>query len=133
MSIRRVQALLDAQLKTVTGLPTLQLENTRVQLKDRSAFCRGTINPAQSNVLTVGYNGQRQLQGIYQVDSYFPQDTGATAAHDIADAIVAAFPIGLSRTDGVATVRITVASVLFANSLERFFGVPVVIQWTAFA
>ena len=81
--------------------------------------------------MTLGFNGGRELQGIYQADIYVLQNTGSAAVHALADSVVAAFPIGLALTDGVITVRIVVASVLFASSLDKFYGVPVSIQWSA--
>lgn len=130
MSIKRTLTLLNDHLKTIEGLPPLQVENTR-QDKPKS-FVRATLNPAQSNVLTLGYNGLREMQGLYSVDVYGSQDYGPDAMHDAADAIVAAFPVGLSLTDGVVTVRIKVASVMTAQAFDKYYGVPVSIQWSAF-
>lgn len=132
MSIAAAQALLDAQLQTVASLPTLQLENTRLNTNYVDSFARSTILPAQSNVLTLGFNAMTEKQGLYQVDLFCSDDIGSQSAFALADLVVAAFPVGLQLTDGTTTVVIRVASVMSAQSIDRYLNVPVQVQWSVY-
>lgn len=130
-----IQAALDTQLLTVTGLPVLQTENTRFDgSKNVPAFCRSTLLPAQTTVIGLGAGSaaQTQMQGLYQVDVFYPQDSGTTAARTLADAVVAVFPVGLRLVEGSSTVTVEVASVMTAYSINKYYCVPVRIQWNVY-
>ena len=93
------QAITDAlinRLKTVTGLPSLQLENTVATPK--GAFTRATQIYARPTQATIGRNGRDRHEGLLQVDIFVPVNTGTAAANALADSVVAAFPRGLALT-----------------------------------
>jgi hypothetical protein len=131
MSISKTQALLDAHLQTVVGLPPLQLENIRLTV-DGSPWCRATLLPAQSFVISLGVGASKKMAGLYQVDVMYPQDDGSSPARNMADLIVDSFSIGTRLTDGDTTVIIDIASAMTAQSLVDYYYVPVQIQWTVF-
>jgi hypothetical protein len=132
MSTARIQALLDTQLKTIVGLPALQLENVRYTLNG-DPFVRSTLMPARSSVLSLGVGATKQLQGLYQVTCFYAQDGGSAPARAMADTVVDTFPIGLRLSDGVITVIVEIASVLPAMSMTNLYGVPVQVQWSVYA
>lgn len=126
MSYSTIQNLLDTQLATVTGLPTLYKENTRNELKTGVAFSRSTLLPAETLALSSHTN---EVNGLYQVDIFYPQDKGADAAGAVADSVVAAFARGLVLTDGVI-VHIRMSWRETAREFQQFYNVPVVVRWT---
>lgn len=131
MSITSTHALLDTQLKTVTGLPFLQAENIRFTI-DGNPWCRSTLLPARSTVISLGVGATKQMTGLYQVDVIYPQDSGSAVAHAMADLVVAAFPIGARLTDGTTTVIIEISSVMAAHPLLDFYYVPIQVQWSVY-
>jgi hypothetical protein len=135
MSTQIIQTLLDAQVQTISGLPVLQTENNRLNATTNLAsFVRTTLLPAASSILTLGSgaNAMRLLTGLYQVDVFYPLDTGSSAARTLADTVVSTFPTGLRLTQGAVTVAVEVASVMTAYSINKYYCVPVRVQWTVY-
>jgi hypothetical protein len=133
MKTSEIQTALDTQLKTIVSLPTLQLENTRLDASSNlAAFVRSTLLPAQSTVISLGIGAKKQMQGLYQVDVFYPLDSNTTAARTLADTIVDTFPIGQRLTIGTTTVIIEVSSVMTAYSISKYYCIPVRIQWSVY-
>ena len=132
MSFTTIQALLDAQLATVTGLPTLQLENTRINPTNNTPWARATFIPAPTIVECVGPVGKDKLQGIYQVDLFYPQDRGTTTAGTMADLIVATFSKGL-RLGTSSELIIEIAYREVAYLFDPYYAVPITVKWFSFA
>lgn len=129
-----IQAALDAQLATVTGLPELQRENTRLNRGGRATtpFTRATFLPGQATQLTVGQNGVNRYSGLYQVDLFYPMDTGAATINAMADSVLAAFPRATVLGDEFK-VHCTIAWREAGRRDEPFYAVPVLVQWTTIA
>lgn len=127
-----IQSALDARLATVTGLPELQTENKRVNRdgKSKTPFARGTLLPNQATQLTVGKNGVNTYSGLYQVDLFYPIDSGVTAANSMADAVMEKFVRGDTLTVGGITVHITISWREAGRRDEPFYAVPVLVQWS---
>jgi len=129
MSYAAVQDLLTDHLATVPGLPPLQEENTRNQVKSTTAFSRVTLLPASAVQLTVGQHGRDRVEGLLQVDLFHPIDTGIAAPNALADAVVAHFPRGTTLTDGATTVHVGTVSRLTGGRIEAFYQTPVQVRW----
>lgn len=130
MNFTAIQAILDTQLKTVVGLPTLQLENTQNVGITGKAFSRATLLPARSYQMNVGPGGTMQLLGLYQIDLFYPINTGVSTINAMVDAVIAAFPKGfLTDADGVV-VQIDVSWRETGRRVEQFYSVPVAVSWT---
>ena len=133
MSTAVIQSLLDAAVTGIENIPQLMLENEVLNATSNLAsFARSTLLPAQSAAITVGTEAQRKMQGFYQVDVFYPSGSGSNAAHVMADAVVNAFPIGLVLTDGTVKVFIEMASVLPAYLDNKYYSVPVQVQWSCY-
>lgn len=133
MKTTEIQAALDGRLLTTAGLPSLQTENTRINASSNLlAFARSTLLPAQSNVLSLGVGATRQMQGLYQVDIFVPSDSGTDTARLVADSVVDNFPIGLELVSGSTTVKIDIASVMASYSINKYYCIPVRIQWNTY-
>jgi hypothetical protein len=131
MSIATVQKALVGHLKTLPNLPPLQEENMRNTSRSGEKFTRVTLLPAATRQLSVGVNGRDQLSGLLQVDIFTPMDTGIDYANELADAIIAHFPRGLSFTDTITTTHIQRAWRQVGGRVETFYQIPVVVQWSA--
>ncbi len=130
-----IQTLLDAALEAVTDIPTVQVENTNVNTVGAiTPWVRGTLLPSRSTPLTIGVGAMKTMSGLYQVDCFYPRAQGSEAGRTMADAIVAAFPMGLQLTDGTITVNIVMASVLTTRpgSTTSTVNYPVEIEWTVY-
>jgi hypothetical protein len=127
-----IQQALDNRLATVTGLPELQTENTRVNRtgKANTPFARGTLLPAQASQLTVGVGGVNTYSGLYQVDLFYPVDTGTTAVNAMADAVMAKFVRGDTLVVDGVSVHITLSWREVGRRDEPFYAVPVLVRWS---
>jgi hypothetical protein len=123
------QALI-TKLKTVPGLPPLQLENTLAKVSDKTAFSRATLIRTRPQQLTMGVTGSDLHAGLLQVDLFVPLNTGTTAVNTLADAVIAAFPRGTTLPVGARQVRIRMAYRETAGRMnDQFHQVPVVVEW----
>jgi hypothetical protein len=130
VSFATVQAALDACLATVPGIPPIQLENTANAPKTGVAFSRGTLIPSRTNAPTVG-PGATELNGLYQVDLFYPTNTGTATSNAMVEAVIAKFPshTTLPVRDGL-TVLIDVAWREAAQRDMTFMNTPVVVSWS---
>lgn len=131
MSIASVQTALDTRLQDLTGLPPVQLENTRNNGVTGQPFTRATLIPAQTSQMTVGVTGRDQLIGLYQIDVFISGDIGVGPANTLADQLVGHFYRGLSLTQAGVTTHIRKAWRGAGYRVEKFYMVPVSVQWYA--
>jgi len=127
MSYSIIQELLDTQLATVTGLPTLNIENTRIEPKTNVPYSRSTLLPTEATARTTLTD---EFQGLYQVDLFYPQSKGFTDAAGTADLVIAAFQRGLELVEGDVRVHVRMAWREVAQPFQQFYNVPVVVRWS---
>lgn len=129
MSIENIHKALDAQLETVTDLPDLEKENRRLEASAiRISWCRATLLPIESDVISLGSGGTLRAQGLYQVDLFYAADRGATKANQMADLVVAA----LDRkhlTQGGTVVKTTKAWRDIGSRQDQYYVVSVFARW----
>lgn len=131
MSYTTILQLLDTQLLTTTDLPTHYTENERVQLITDTPWCRSTLLPVETQELTIGSNGWVKVQGLYQIDLFYPNDAGYSTAAGIADNVITSFARGLSL--GTTTiVKIEMSWRLPARSFQQFYQIPVSVRWASY-
>lgn len=122
------QSALDGVLRGVSGLPELQLENTRIDRKGRATtpFVRSTLLPREPIQLTIGEGGKNIYGGLYQVDVFYPIDAGKAALNTTVDAIVSAFY--RQQLSGGVTIHLAWSEV--GRRDEPFYTVPVFVRWS---
>ena len=133
MSNATIQNLLDTHLLTVTGLPTLQRENTRVTPQTGVPWSRATFLPAETLRETLGVTGRNRLRGLYQIDLFYPADTGALAANEMADEVINDFRPGIQliHQQSNLIVHIEMAWREAGSRYEQFYNAPVIVRWRA--
>lgn len=126
-----VQAALDAQLQTVTGLPALQLENTLYDTKGKALtpYCRATLLPSEAQPATVGVTGKNEYFGLYQVDLFYPLDKGKASVNAMADLVVAAFARTVLTTGTGNQVKLRAAWAEAGGQDGQYYRVPVLVRW----
>lgn len=129
MTFATIQALLEAQVATVVGLPLYQMENTRISPVAGSPWCRSTFLPARTVQETVGMNGRNRLSGLFQIDLFYPSDKGTATANAMTDLVIAAFPRGLQLTSSGVTVLVETSWREAAYKVEQYYNTPVVLKW----
>lgn len=132
MSYAKIQTLLDTRLAATTGLPTLQLENTRNIAKTGVPFTRGTLLPARSTQISLGTVGKDLFEGLYQVDIFIPQDGGTATVNALVDAVLTQFARGTRLVNGAVTVEIMNSWREVGSRIENFYSVPVTVEWRYF-
>jgi len=136
MNYEIVRNLLDTAVKTVTGLPTVHLENTRINASgDKTGFTRTTLLPAEPIPLSVSYGGSNQYIGLYQVDVFQPVDYGTTNSNGFATSVMNAFPRGLQLIDSTSGITVQVQMCwqqVAYNVQNSWYVVPVMVRWAAY-
>ena len=128
-----VRTLLTNQLKTVATLPAFQAENTRLVAPVSAPWCRLSLLPASPNPLTVGPNARFEHIGIAQIDLFYPQDGGTTAPQAMGSLVMQAMPPGFIAVSGNDNAHIRRTYQRPAYQVERWYVVPVVVEWASFA
>ena len=131
-----IRKLLDTQLQTVVGLPTLYTENNSIEVDGRGAFCRSTLLNSEPMPLTVGPNGNNQYKGLYQVDLFYPQDNGTTTQNALAGLVIDAFPRSLILNDATTglNVHVDMSWQLTAYTVQQnYYVVPISVRWSSYA
>lgn len=135
----QIQSALDAYLTThasFADLPKLQLENTRNVGQTGVPFTRATLLPARTTQATIGLNGRDAWAGLYQIDVFYPVDSGTTEINRIVDIIVDGFPRGTQLTSDPAIytnpihLQIQACSRDVGRRIDPFYCVPVTVQWS---
>jgi hypothetical protein len=127
MSYTTIQTLLDEQLATVAGLPTLSKENTRNEPKTNVPYSRSTLLPTESIALSTHTD---EYQGLYQIDLFYPQSKGVADGAGAADAVIAAFKRGLELGDDSLRVHVRMSWREVALPFQQFYNVPVMVRWS---
>jgi hypothetical protein len=132
----QVQALLDAQLQTVDGLPTFFPEDKTVKSDSANTpWCRAVLLPSKAIVQSLGSSGTMQYQGIYQIDLYYPAGYGwadsRTNKSVMADTVIQAFPWTEQLTDN--SIWLNISSVYrnpALNDLQsKYYRLSVSVEW----
>jgi hypothetical protein len=131
-SINSVRKLLDAALLEVAGDIPVQTENTKIS-PGIDPWMRSTLLPATSEVVAFGAGAVVKMQGIYQIDLFYPSGVGLDPVSEMAEAIEAAFFPGASITDGTQVINIDNIS-QFAASVDANLNycVPIRVQWFSY-
>lgn len=131
MSYANIQTALNTHIQAIAGLPTLQLENTQNVGVTGVPFSRLTLLPARPTQLTVGVNGKDQLQGLAQLDLFYPLNTGTATGNGMADTVIATFTRGLTLTSAGTKIHIQLVWRETGRRIEQFYQVPVMVQWSS--
>ncbi len=135
MSYKDIHQSLDTQLSSVVGLPTLQIENTRKTNDKRiKEWCRSTLLPAKTSIETLGPLGHNKLQGLYQVDIFYPEDYNYTDTFTMADLVLTKFIIG-DTIDGINIINsymLPSQNVSSNINIPGYYKIIVMIEWEKF-
>lgn len=131
ISYTRIQSILDNELQKILDLPKITLENITAKPTATDPFCRTTLLPAQAQVIGIGAVGLRLDQGLYQIDLFYPQNSGNCAANNMGDTVMNHFVRGQYYTDDTIKIMITRIYRLPASSLVQtaYYRIPVMIEW----
>lgn len=99
------KALLD-HLKTITGLPPIAAENASFTPTVGQPYMREVDMSGMKQAPTLGADGFQRVDGLYRAGVFVPKATGKFSALAHIDAIVTAFPRGLTLTHAGQKVRI---------------------------
>ena len=104
-----IQAALDTQLATLSGLPAVAWPNVRYVPVLGTTYLRPTLLPSNSVLNTVA--GMSKHPGIYQVDIFTEAEKGQGAGLTLADSIKTLFEASRRLTAGSDTIFIKSVSV----------------------
>jgi hypothetical protein len=127
MGIAFVHTTLENAVAAITGLPTLQRENTRNTTQSLS-WTRFTLLPIETVGATIGDGGKDRLAGLAQVDLFTAADSGMSSALTKAELVLAAFPRG-TELGSTQTVHIDHAWIEAGTQEGKHYHTPVMIRW----
>lgn len=139
MSYAEIRTAIETQMATVTGLPDTDrwaLENTAQSFDAGEAWLAVLHSFGPETRLTMlARNARMQKDGTTRLLLYWPLNTGAEDVDVVVQAVVDAFPPGLTLTSGSTTVHVD-SSRRFAGGRDldpAWYVVPVDIRWHVFA
>jgi hypothetical protein len=133
MNYQTIRALLDTQASTAIGIPTMQKENTRITVVNKTPWCRSTLITAEPSDLGVGSSAMAAYRGLYQLCLMYPAAAGTTTPSTVAAAIQSALPRGYMATGSGITVQIEMSWQETAYEFEGWYVIPVTTRWVCYA
>jgi len=121
-----IHQALDAQVQTVSGLPTFTTEGTASKPGE---YTRGSFLPARTELPTFDGVIQRG-NGLYQIDVYIKSSKSYEVAIAMADTIIAAFVPASVLSNGSTQVRVLNSYPMAAsNATPGYYRVSVIVEW----
>jgi hypothetical protein len=96
---------------------------------DGTPWFRPTILPGIPEAAAIGDDAPDRHVGVLQLSGFFPKDNGDGAARAWAATVLAAFPRGGSATSGTATLRFEKSYVVPAIIEDKFYHLPVRVEY----
>lgn len=127
----KIIQLINASLATVTNVPVITPENKTYKPTQRTPYIRPTILPSEPVQTTIGYDRTVRWTGLYQLDYFYPANTGAES--DIAARIVEHFHTNRFLNDGEGfQVTIVMSWRATANTLTDWYRIPIMLRYETF-
>lgn len=123
------------RLQTITNLPTLQKENNRVKLGNgKTAWSRATILPARTKIETLGVNGYNEVNGLVQIDLFYPSDASYTDSFTMIDLILDKFVIGTQLSNVIIqnSYPLSAQTVSTSSNVPNFYMSSVMIEYSLY-
>jgi hypothetical protein len=128
--IQEIHTALNTATAAVIGLPAIFHENKISKPVAGTPFTRTTLLPARPNQITMGTTGRDELQGLYQIDFYYPVGSGAHAASAAAGLVVAAFPRTWNTTVSGDVLRVRQSWIEAGREVNGWYAMSVVLAWS---
>jgi hypothetical protein len=131
MSLVKVRAALEQALATITPAVATAYENVAYSPVAGVPYQSAYLLPAATSNPTAG-DGFYRLQGIFQVNVFYPLMAGNAAAATQAEKIQALFKRGATFTYGGVTVQVITTPTIGSGSMdiERWM-IPIKVSWQA--
>lgn len=130
MSFYTIHDALDKRLKLVPNLPTLQEENTQINLgSGTKSWSRSTFIPNPTMRTSLGLNGLDELNGIYQIDLFYPINSGYAIVEQMSEQVQTYFQVG----DIINGIRvINCYPVNSYQIITNYYSIPIIVEWSYF-
>lgn len=131
MGFYEIHNILNEHLLTLADLPPLQTENIRKNLgSGTKSWSRATFIPNTTERLSLGEGGLDDLNGIYQIDIFYPGDNNYIECSKFVDKVIEHFKIG-SIINGVRILN-TYPSPGYGGA-PNYYTIPVIVEWSFFS
>ncbi len=129
-----IQSLLDTQFDSLKGLPDVVKENERRKTATTTAFARTYVVPTETELMTIGVQGQSRLNGLYIIGLFYPKAEGVDEALEDIDILIRSFEAGLFLQDAdLRTVEIYNSYPTGAlPTIDNFYHRQVIVEWWAY-
>jgi len=131
-----VQAALDKRaysFATGNGFTSqVAWENAPFTPTANTPWMRTTLLPAETEQSIIGTNGLNRIQGVYQIDLFYPANGGSGTARDKADSVISYFKRGTLATYSTTQAVVLKAYRNPAMNEEDWYHIPINIVWYSY-
>lgn len=139
MSKRLIRDALLVPLEAIAELPKLIKENSAGFLTSdidtviTDPFCRTSIVALNRSTQSLGETGVDKWTGVFQIDLFYPPNTGSDGADWMSDRIVAAYPeVTYLDTPDDYKIHILKATPEFSRQNTNEYMSVVTVRWEAY-
>jgi hypothetical protein len=131
MKTDEIRTALVSMLKGVSGIPEVAEEGMRYDKKTGIPFVRFKLMPAETVNDSIGVNYTLILNGLAQIDVFYPGLKGVSTAEETVQKIIDAFAPGQYI---VNNEQLIIAASWTETSFEdaAWLRIPVIVRWRAF-
>lgn len=123
--------ILEAKLRSISGLPTLVSGNVEYDPSVSTPFMRSKYVPVSRRSVDMGSNPLSRVEGTYIITVCHPLNVGEGPGLVVADSIIGSFSPHSVVTDGTDFVEIEYSEMNSGYPSENFYCIPVTIGWFA--
>jgi hypothetical protein len=123
-----IQAALDTQLSTVTGIP-VAYPNVPYKPSAGTAYLRASFLPAETVQASMGATGKDETNGIYQIDVVAPRGSGRVQQ---IDTVADLFKRGTVLTYNSVKLRVRSVSIAPAILDGEWYFVPISVSFQTY-
>ena len=123
-----IQAALDTQLSTVTGIP-VAYPNVPYKPSAGTAYLRASFLPAETVQASMGATGKDETNGVYQIDVVAPRGSGRVQQ---IDTVADLFKRGTVLTYNSVKLRVRSVSIAPAILDGEWYFVPISVSFQTY-
>lgn len=126
-----IRTWFETRLAAIEGIPDVAVQGTKYTPVAGEPWVRFTLLPAQSVNQSIGVNPVLELNGLAQIDVFYPPLRGVADAETTAQSIVTSFApaVHLDSGDQIVIENVWVEAI---REEPTAVHLPVVVRWKAF-
>lgn len=130
----KIHQLLDQRLNDGSFGLDIAWENISFTPPNDSPYLRPTFLPGGLAAFGLEIGSSNEIDGVYQIDLFYPAGAGAGAARRQADTILDQFRRGVTLTDSGSGVSVHLRESYRNPGIQEtdWYQIPIVVTWKSF-